>query len=181
MEVGMKKLLLMYAQHLEKTNAAALGLVGKLKEAERERDRGSYYKGLSGLLKHILGGTLLFQNLFKSALGADSKAFKALASVKAGVPEKRLDDQTFKAIAGSFAVADAATVKFVRALEEAELALKVKIPWYGGKPGSVPLFFLFNQLVMHTVHHQGQISQILDELKVEHDFSGIDVKLAPKV
>ncbi|MDR1627067.1 MAG: damage-inducible protein DinB [Spirochaetia bacterium] len=176
----MKKLLVMYARHLEKTNAAVLGFVGRLKEAERERDRGSYYKSLSGLLKHILGGTLLFQNLFRSALGADSKALRALKVVNAGIPEKRLDDAMFKSIAESFASADAATVRFARALEEGELALKVKLPWYGGRPGAVPLFFLFNQLVMHTVHHQGQISQILDELKVEHDFSGIDVGLAPK-
>jgi uncharacterized damage-inducible protein DinB len=177
----MKKLLVMYAQYLEKTDAAVLELVGRLKEAERERERGSYYKSLSGLLKHILGGTLMFQSLFKTALGADSKALKALKSVKASVPEKKLDDETFAAVAESFASVDAATVKFVKALEEEELVLKVKLSWYGGKPGSVPLFFLFNQFVMHTVHHQGQISQILDELKVEHDFSGIDVKLMPKL
>ncbi|MDR1179646.1 MAG: DinB family protein [Spirochaetales bacterium] len=177
----MKKLLIMYAQYLEKTNAAVVELLGKLTEAERERDRGSYYKSLSGLLKHILGGTLLFQNLFKKALGADSKAARVLNAVKASVPEKKLDDAVLKAMAESFAVADAATVKFVKALEEGELTCKVKISWYGGKPGAVPFFFLFNQFVMHTVHHQGQISQILDELKVEHDFSGIDVKLIPKM
>jgi uncharacterized damage-inducible protein DinB len=177
----MKKLLIMYAQYLEKTNAAIVEISGKLTEAERERDRGSYYKSLSGLLKHILGGTLLFQNLFKSALAEDSKALKVLKAVKAGVPEKKLDDATFKSFAESFAIADAATVKFVKALEDEELVLKVKISWYGGKPGAVPLFFFFNQLVMHTVHHQGQISQILDELKIEHDFSGIDVKLIPRL
>jgi uncharacterized damage-inducible protein DinB len=36
-------------------------------------------------------------------------------------------------------------------------------------------------MVAHTIHHQGQISQILDELKVEHSFSSIDVKLIPKL
>jgi uncharacterized damage-inducible protein DinB len=177
----MKRLLVMYAQHLEKTNAAVVELLGKLTEAERERDRGSHYKSLSGLLKHILGATLMFQNHFKQTLGADSKAAKALNIAKISIPEKKLDDAIFKTVAGSFAIANAAMVKFARALTEDELRLKVKIPWYGGKPGAVPLVFFFNQFVAHTIHHQGQISQILDELKVEHDFSGIDVKFIPKI
>jgi uncharacterized damage-inducible protein DinB len=166
---------------MEKTNATVMELTGKLTEAEREKDRGSYYKSLSGLARHILDAAGYFHSLFASALGADSRALKALKTKGVNIPEKKLDDKEWKALAENLAVLDAATLKFVKALEEKELAAKVKIPWYGGKPASVPLFFLYNQLVMHTVHHQGQISQILDELKVEHDFSGIDVKFLPKL
>ncbi|MDR1932257.1 MAG: DUF664 domain-containing protein [Spirochaetales bacterium] len=176
----MKKLMVMYAQYMEKTNAVIVELLSKLNEAERERDRGSYYKSLSGLARHILSAAVYFQGLFASALSPDSKAVKALKAVKVTIPEKKVDDAEWKILAESFAKVDAATLKFIRALDESEYTLKAKVPWYNGKPSSVPVFFLFNQLVMHTVHHQGQISQILDELKVQHDFSSIDVKFLPK-
>jgi uncharacterized damage-inducible protein DinB len=29
------------------------------------------------------------------------------------------------------------------------------------------------QIINHTAHHRGQLSQILDELGIEHDFGGI--------
>jgi uncharacterized damage-inducible protein DinB len=176
----MKKLMVMYAQYMEKTNAVILGLGAALTEAERERDRGSYYKSLSGLVRHILNASVYFHGLFAAALGPDSKTAKALKAVKVTIPEKKVDDAAWKILAESFATVDAALLKFIKALDESEYAVKVKVPFYAGKPAAVPLFFLFNQLVMHTVHHQGQISQILDELKVQHDFTSIDVKFLPK-
>jgi uncharacterized damage-inducible protein DinB len=35
---------------------------------------------------------------------------------------------------------------------------------------------MLEQHVAHNTHHRGQISQILDSLKIENDFSGINVK-----
>jgi len=61
------------------------------------------------------------------------------------------------------------------ALSEADLKLPVKLDWYGGNPDSVPLSFLLSQLLVHNTHHRGQISQVLDELKIDNDFSGIGI------
>jgi len=68
---------------------------------------------------------------------------------------------------------DAAYVAMTESLSEADLRLPVKLDWYGGDPGSVPLSFLLSQLLVHNTHHRGQISQVLDELKIDNDFSGI--------
>jgi uncharacterized damage-inducible protein DinB len=130
------------------------------------------------LARHIFGGELYFFSLFIPALPAKSKARKALEAAKGmSVPNKKLSAAGWAALTQQFAAADAALVSFADSLEESDPGLPVKIEWYGGQPDAVPLCFLFNQLVMHTVHHQGQISQILDELKIENDFSAIDVKL----
>jgi uncharacterized damage-inducible protein DinB len=32
---------------------------------------------------------------------------------------------------------------------------------------------------VHETHHRGQISQLLDEMGIEHDFSGIDIEFLP--
>jgi uncharacterized damage-inducible protein DinB len=42
------------------------------------------------------------------------------------------------------------------------------------------LSFMISQLVVHGTHHRGQISQILDELKIDSDFSGINAAFLPK-
>ena len=51
---------------------------------------------------------------------------------------------------------------------------------YEGKPATVPLYFLAHQLFEHGTHHRGQVSQILDELGVEHDFCGIGIENLPR-
>jgi uncharacterized damage-inducible protein DinB len=63
------------------------------------------------------------------------------------------------------------------ALSESDMKLPIKIDWYGGNPASVPLSFMLSQLLLHNIHHRGQISQILDSLKIDNDFSGIDISL----
>jgi uncharacterized damage-inducible protein DinB len=52
----------------------------------------------------------------------------------------------------------------------------VKLDWYKGKPATVPLSVMLQQLVTHNLHHRGQISQILDSLKIDNDYSGINIK-----
>ena len=78
---------------------------------------------------------------------------------------------------GSFR-ANQAVVDFITALSEPDFSLPVNLDWYPDRK-SVPLHFILNQLFVHGVHHRGQISQLLDELKVEHDFSSIDLEYLP--
>jgi uncharacterized damage-inducible protein DinB len=56
----------------------------------------------------------------------------------------------------------------------------VKLDWYSGNPPSVPLPFMFQQFIIHGTHHRGHISQILDELTIANDYSGINVAFVPK-
>jgi len=62
-----------------------------------------------------------------------------------------------------------------RSSAESDLKLPVKLDWYAGNPDSVPLSFLLSQLLVHNTHHRGQISQVLYELKIDNDFSGIGI------
>ena len=73
-----------------------------------------------------------------------------------------------------------ATVDFVAGLAESDLAIPVKVAWFGGKPDAVPLHYLLSMTVIHGTHHRGQISQILDEMGIDHNFSGLDVGFLPK-
>ena len=56
----MKKVLLMYALYTQQANEKVLQLLDKLSPEERNRDRKSYYKSLTGLAQHNIGSILFF-------------------------------------------------------------------------------------------------------------------------
>jgi uncharacterized damage-inducible protein DinB len=169
----MKDILLIQAKYMREADHKVYTLLDALSNEQREAERGSYYGSLSGLMRHILGGTVFFHGLFRSALG-DSPAAKVLSRPPVSVPEDTLTADQWKSLGAVFEAADSATVDFVAALGDTELAAPVKVDWYGGNPASVPLYFMFANLTAHGTHHRGQISQILDEMKVDNDYSGIN-------
>jgi uncharacterized damage-inducible protein DinB len=170
----------MYARYNREANNKILALLEGLSCEEREKDRGSYYGSLSGLVRHILGGTVFFQGMFKGALGNNAAAQRALEPPGAiNIPKDVLTEAQWKLLAEAVQTADEAFVNLTGALSEEDLKAPVKIDWYGGNPPSVPLSFMIHQFITHGIHHRGQISQILDELKIDNDYSGIDVQFLP--
>jgi uncharacterized damage-inducible protein DinB len=168
----MKEMLLMYARDSERANASVAALIDKLPPEERSRDRKAYYKSLEGLLNHLIGGTTYFLGL----LAASLPRLKEFAAKAKGYPEfeKPLTAEEWTDLKAALAESDAAMVALVRSLEEDELTAPIKLDWYQDRQ-TVPFSFLFSQFFVHGIHHRGQISQILDELGIDHDFSGIDV------
>jgi uncharacterized damage-inducible protein DinB len=179
----MKETLLMYARYTEKANAAVLALLAGLPAEALTADRKSYYKSLAGLARHLVGGTIYFQGLVNATVAspvlADAARAYAADAAAAEVEDGDFTPATLARLAAAAAAADRATVDFVAGLSDGAQASPVKLDWYGGKPATVPLWFLLNQLWVHGLHHRGQISQLLDELGVANDFSGIGVEFLP--
>jgi uncharacterized damage-inducible protein DinB len=172
----MKEVFLSFARYNREADQAVVSIMKDISHDEREKDRGSYYKSLSGLLVHILGGTKFFLGMFKTAVPHNDAAVKAADAVDGiALPEGPLSEALWKQLQADIAAADDAYVKFVAALTDADMKAPLKIDWYGGNPAAVPLYFMLQQLTAHGTHHRGQISQILDALKIENDYSGINV------
>ena len=166
----------MYAKYNQAGNRAVFSILSEMSGEDREKDRGSYYGSLSELFRHIMGGTLYFLGVYKSALKNKEAALKALAPLDGlSVPEGKIDDSQWKGLKGTLDLIDAAYVAMAETLDDADMALPVKIDWYRGNPPEVSLFFMLHQLVVHNTHHRGQISQILDSMKIDNDYSGIDL------
>lgn len=168
---------LMYAKYNQEGNKVIYGLLGKMSNDDREKDRGSFYGSLSGLFRHILGGTRFFLGMYKNTLSGNAAAAKFISGIEnlSKIPEGSLSEAQWKELEAATAAIDAAYVGMAEALKESDRDLPVKIEWYGGNPASVPLSFMLSQLLVHNTHHRGQISQILDSLKIENDYSGINV------
>jgi uncharacterized damage-inducible protein DinB len=163
----------MYAQYNQAANKTVYTTLCNLSNEERELNRDSYYGSLSGLFRHIVAGTQYFLNLFVVTLKHKDGI---LNNIGEPLPkEDVLSNEQWVELGKTMDIVDAAYAKMAESLTDADLKLPVSINWYGGKPGEVPLYFMLGQLLAHNTHHRGQISHILDTLKIEHDFSGIDV------
>ncbi|MDR0583284.1 MAG: damage-inducible protein DinB [Treponema sp.] len=172
----MKELLVIFAKQNEEADKAFVSILDKMGNDEREKNRKSYYGSLSGLARHILGGTFFFLGKFREAVEDNAAALKALAGlvkVETFRDVKKLDEAQWKKLCSGLKIADKAYVQFVSALSDKDL--EKPIQWFG-KPATTPLFFALQSLVAHNIHHRGQISQILDELKIDNDYSGINAK-----
>jgi uncharacterized damage-inducible protein DinB len=176
----MKDIFLVFARYNKEADNAVLSLLGNLSNEERELDRGSYYGSLSGLARQILGGIRFFLgSFFKEALTDNAAAYVAAREILKPLEtlpnfEGALAEAQWKAVADAIVIADDVYVKLSEVLTDEDYAKQIPIAWYGGNPASVPLSFLAQNLVAHNTHHRGQISQILDSLKIEHNFSGLN-------
>jgi uncharacterized damage-inducible protein DinB len=163
----------MYARYSQGADAALVALYDGLSLEARNADKGAYYGCLHGVMGHVLGGTLYFHSLFRASHPRAFEPSERISGLSSS--EEALDSAGWEKMKRGLAEADRATLDLAESLDEKGFSLPIKLDWYGGKPAEVPLRFLFNQLIVHGIHHRGQISQILDEMKVEHDFSGIDL------
>jgi uncharacterized damage-inducible protein DinB len=174
---------LMYARYSQAGNKTIYGILSKMSNEDREKDRGSYYNSLSGLFRHVVAGTRFFLEMYKAALEkSNAAAVKAISTAEAFPmpPEGKLSEAQWKELESIMKGGDAAYTGMAEALSDSDLKLPVKVEWYGGNPATVPLSFMLSQLTVHNTHHRGQISQILDSLKIDNNYSGIDVAFLPK-
>jgi uncharacterized damage-inducible protein DinB len=168
---------LIYAKYNQAGNKTIFDLLDKMNNEDREKDRGSYYGSLSSLFRHVAGGTRFFLGMYKAALTGNAAAVKAISAIEdlPKIPEGALSEAQWKELGATVTKIDEAYIGMAQALKDSDMDLPVKIEWYGGNPASVPLSFMLSQLVVHNTHHRGQISQILDSLKIDNDYSGIGV------
>ena len=173
----MKQIFLSFAKYNEEANKVIAGILGKLSNDDREKNRKSYYGSLSALYRHLIGCTVYFLSLFRDTVSGNPAALKALEPLtKFEEPKGKLTEAQWKKLLSQAKMVDKALVDFAGALNDSDFAAPVKLEWYKGKPASVPLSFMLQQHTAHNTHHRGQISQILDSLKIDNDYSGINVK-----
>jgi uncharacterized damage-inducible protein DinB len=172
---------IIFAKYNAEANERIIGIMKKLTNDEREKDRGSFYGSLSGLVRHILGGTYFFAGMFTKTLAGNAAALDALAVITAvpRAPEGALSETGWKELTASLDTVDRGYIALIEALRDGDLDTPIEVSWYGGKPATVPLDFMLQQLVSHNIHHRGQISQILDELNIDNDYSMINAAFLP--
>lgn len=164
--------MIMYSRHNEKADNEVSKILDTLHADVLKENRNSYYGSLYGLYHHIAEGNLYFCNLYLQSLPDDAVLIK-LKDIE--LPPVDFSPENYKKVQVLLPKINKILIDFVSTLSNEKLLTPIKLDWYDDRD-SVPLHFLLNQHFVHGMHHRGQVSQILDELKIDNDFSGIDKK-----
>ena len=161
----MINILRLYARYNKDTNNEIIKLLSNLSEDELKRERNTYYKSIYNLFNHLVIAEWYCLNAMLYISGRDYSA----------------DRETIKRIEASFGESytimqelDERLICFINGVTEEELKLEKKnLKIYNGRIVDISVWEFITQHITHQLHHKGQLSQVLDELKIEHEFGNI--------
>lgn len=133
---------------------------------------GGYFRSVMGTLNHILVSELgMLQRFRRSSISRPVLESPLLEFTRPAAGELFIAD--FAALRKRREEVDSLLREYVDELDDSDLATEiVETGSEGASRRWIPAFSLLH-LMNHATHHRGQISQVLDEAGIEHDFSGI--------
>lgn len=164
----MTETLKLWGRYNQATNTRVAELMAALGPEAYTMERNTYFKTLAGLHLHLVQTSKFLLGLVRTASGErllvsplteESYAVQPTTLGEA-VAFQAAYDQLFVAFAESVTEADLRGPKFRRTMRS-------------GKTYLLSLNDILTQYMNHCTHHRGQLSQVLDELGVEHDIGSV--------
>ncbi len=153
-------------------NESLYSLVASLPAEAIGAPRGSFFDSIEGILRHTLTCDINWLRRFRG-LFPELQALKAPRLEPAGSTWTRYEFGSFSELAEQRVLVDGLLHDFVGS---APLDRFGAVLSYADSHGTPRRYFFrdaLDHVFNHQTHHRGQVSQILDELKVEHDFSNL--------
>lgn len=122
-----------------------------LSAAERDRDRGAFFRSISETFSHLLWGDTIWMSRFDGGEG-----------VRVGIPESTGMARDWQGFKRARAAMDARIMAWCRVAGPEDIAGDLE--WYSGAAGrqmSKPRAICLMQLFNHQTHHRGQIHAML--------------------
>jgi len=166
----MKEQLLLLGKYNQYADNQVIRILEKLDESERSKDRKSFAVSLHGLLDHIFESTLFFHKQLRNTfLELDYLNHKFIGF---DTVYKKINLPDFNELKTAVDLIDKEFVDFLGYISEEELNKAVQVNSFIGVE-KLSVWFVILQCINHATHHRGEISQILDEMGIENDYSGI--------
>lgn len=171
----MKELFEAYAQYNKKADEALMEIMKKLPGDALNRDLGTYFKSVLGTFTHLILMNVmwfkrtngLLQNKYRCINGSDVVKMTD-NQIKTGIEA----DHTF-----AFALKsrlDDLFGKYAQELDEKDLETRVQFKNIHGESLERTYWHTIVHIFNHETHHRGEISAMLDQLKVTNDYSGFN-------
>jgi len=161
------KLLSNYSQN---ANNAILDILRNFSEKDLFKNHGSFVKSLSGLMNHIAEGEVYFLKQLETAFPKFTFLHHNFSALDLKYNE--INFPLFNDLAECVTTCDSCYKNFIESLDSALLYKKININSFDGKKEWTVAFLLL-QAITHSTHHRGQISQILDEIGITNNYSGL--------
>lgn len=168
----MKEIYSLLAEYNANANGILLGVLEKAPPELLTRDAGSWFGSILGVLNHVLRSDLGYL----ARIRASRPEIKSLAAPAANYDPQTAPKQLYDNFAGLAKrrrQVDEVFTLFAAELTDEALRREVRTTNPKGETESFALWEVLTQLFNHQTHHRGQISQILDAAKIEHDFSSV--------
>ncbi|MEN8904756.1 MAG: DinB family protein [Clostridiales bacterium] len=164
----MKEILKLYAKYNYDTNKKIINLLSNLSEEELKKERNTYFKSLHNLFNHILRASLYYQKAINKI--SDGKYFDSLIEAEEVINKTKDSFDEGKEILLKLGEK---FENFVELVSVEDLAMSKTMKIYNGRTLDMTTGKYIVQHITHEIHHQGQMSQILDEMGIEHEFGNV--------
>ncbi len=170
----MKELFELYALYNKKANASMIDILKKIPEDVLKKDMGIFFKSILETFVHMIMMNImwlkrtngLFQNKYSSI--ANSDIIKT--------PDSELRERIKKDYKIAFNIKnqlDDLFEKYVNELNDDDLTKRLRYKNMKGDELERTYWHTIVHIFNHETHHRGVISAILDQLKIDNDYSGV--------
>ena len=168
----MKEIFQLLAEYNALTNLEMIGILEKLPAEKLAQEAGSFYGSILGLVNHILVSDLTWLERFV-------KQWPELEPIKKRLPVlkvQKLTDIVLDSLAAYKPVRldlDETIKQVVRTISDGRYDQVLSYRNLRGVDQKKIAWRTFLHLFNHQTHHRGQVALLLDQLKVENDYSNL--------
>jgi uncharacterized damage-inducible protein DinB len=168
----MKKMLTLYAEYNARTNADLIALLETLPDEKITADVGLYYSSILGILNHMLIGDVIWFRFIVNK-------FSETEHLASAIPQFVLNDwkeiiwkslSEYKPVRLAF---DSTIKEIIEAIPESTYDIIFDRKNHLGAQTKVKAWIAYMHVFNHQTHHRGQIAAVLDQLKIDNDYSNI--------
>jgi uncharacterized damage-inducible protein DinB len=168
----MEEIFQLLAEYNAATNLEMIGILEKLAPERLAQEAGSFYGSILGVINHILVSDVIWLERFLNQ-------FPELAFVKPRLPELKMQKWT-DVVWDSLAAYKPARLdldeiirQVFRTLSDLHYGAELSYKNIRGAEQKKIAWRAFLHFFNHQTHHRGQVSVLLDQFKVENDYSNL--------
>lgn len=163
----MKIILQLYCKYNMETNKTLISIMNSMSKNKLVEKRKIFYQDLYGLYKHLVAGSWHYLNALHVL--SNEKFCQNLPPL-AGEEE----NPSVEELGNTLKQLSEILMNTADRITNEDLNIrKKKIRIYNGRTLDMSIWQYFLQHITHQTHHQGQISCVLDELGIEHEFGNV--------
>ncbi len=166
----MKAILAALAVYNQGANRALCETIAKVDEDTLKSDCGTYYHSVFSTIQHYLSYEVSWLKRYRT--------FGTHAALTTSILDPELDDilsrtkNNFKETQSVLLAIDAVFVNLVNELTDSDLDRLVKYTNPRGEEFEKKYWTTIVHVLNHSTHHRGEISAMLDILKISNDYAG---------
>jgi uncharacterized damage-inducible protein DinB len=169
-----KEIIQLLASYNRKANAAMLAILKKLPEEELGRDLGNYFKSIRELLAHVALADLNWFKRTRNLVPNPALDASDLVSIETQEIAGRLKED-FAYAAALIERIDVLFEDYAAALVEEDLPKRIRFKNMRGQELEKTYWHTILHILNHGTHHRGALSSMLDSIKADNDYSGIQL------